>query len=108
MPVGPGSPSCGEWSMPALKQFALLTTVVSLVAFSSRPVRVAGAQEKSDPGAKQEAAPPASTTGTSKEGEPELKQILERLSRVEREVVELRIKSGKVPEDKKDQRIITL
>ena len=36
------------------------------------------------------------------------KQILERLNRVERELLELRIKSGKVPQDKKDQRIITL
>lgn len=36
------------------------------------------------------------------------KDVLERIERLEREVIELRTKTGQVPADKKDQRVITL
>jgi tetratricopeptide (TPR) repeat protein len=37
-----------------------------------------------------------------------VQQILERLDKVERELLQLRIKSGKIPADKSEQRILTL
>lgn len=66
-------------------------------------------QEKLPPPAgKANTAQPAPEAPAEKDQGPDLKALLERLNRLEREVVELRIKSGKIPEDKKDQRVITL
>lgn len=54
-------------------------------------------------------AEPAAAEGQEKDkDQPDLQKILERLNKVEKELLDLRIKSGKVPADKKDQRIITL
>lgn len=43
-----------------------------------------------------------------KSAESQLQKVLERLDKVERELLDLRIKSGKVPADRNDQRVLTL
>src|SRR5258708_18125233 len=86
--------------MLTLKRFALFAAAATCVAFVSGQSRGLADDEKTSPPAKDEAA--------GKESAPDLTQILERLNRLERELVELRIKSGKIPGNKKDQQIITL
>ena len=76
------------------KHFLSLALVAALFGYPSAP-RLAFADDEKPPSDRNEAVP-------------DLKQVLDRLNRLERELVELRIKSGKIPEDKKDQRIITL
>lgn len=76
-----------RWILPAL----LLAAPGALCA------ERAFAQEAGD------AARPA-----EKPAEPSVEQILERLGKVEKELLQLRIKSGAVPADKNEQRILTL
>src|SRR5262245_20389828 len=96
--------------MLALNRLAFLTMLLAFGGlFPARGRAQADEEKPADSSAKEEAAQPQATDPASgKEATPDLKQILERLNRVERELLELRIKSGKVPQDKKDQRIITL
>lgn len=54
------------------------------------------------------AAPGPQETGPQETAESQLQKVLERLSRVERELDLLRVKEGKVPVDKKDQRVIAM
>lgn len=54
------------------------------------------------------AAEAAAKTAEKSSAAPSLERILERLDKVERELIELRIKSRKVPADKGDQRVLTL
>jgi HEAT repeat protein len=92
--------------MLKLHRLACLAMLLAFVGFL--PARAAADDEKpADSAAKEETPKPGSSDPDSGK-QPDLKQILERLNRVERELLELRIKSGKVPQDKKDQRIITL
>ena len=84
-----------------------LAAVVSGVPSITLPL---SAEDGKTPPAVRGEAAEATTREPLAAGElqPDLKQVLERLNRLERELVELRIKSGKVPEDRKDQRVIPL
>jgi len=99
--------------MPTFKRVVFAAAMLALGGFvSGTPGSVADDEKPASQPGKEVADQPATTApADEKEGkEPaaDLKQILERLNRLERELLELRIKSGKIPENKKDQRIITL
>ncbi|MGE5190941.1 MAG: HEAT repeat domain-containing protein, partial [Deltaproteobacteria bacterium] len=96
--------------MPTFRRLVLLATVAVFGGFVCGLARGFADEEKPAAAAKQETAPQSAATdpAAGKDPQLDLKQILERLNKVERELVELRIKSGQVPFDKKDQRIITL
>jgi tetratricopeptide (TPR) repeat protein len=100
-----GAPA-GVW--PMIQTVLLAVAAAGLTLAAGSP---AWADEpQSDQSAAEAPRPAASGKDSSgdKGAAPDLQQILERLNRLERELVELRIKSGKIPEEKKDQRIITL
>jgi hypothetical protein len=84
--------------MPTFGRFALFAAVAAFLGLFCGLGPTFAGEEK----------PAAADQAAGKDGPADLKQIRERLNKVERELVELRIKSGRVPVDKKDQRIITL
>jgi HEAT repeat protein len=84
--------------MPTFTRIVLLAAVAACSGLCWGPRGVFADDQK----------PAAVGPASAKDAQPDLKQILERLNQVERELLELRIKSGRVPVDKKDQRIITL
>ncbi|HLJ10014.1 MAG TPA: hypothetical protein VKU82_02435 [Planctomycetaceae bacterium] len=99
--------------MFSIKRFVLCATAAACLGFAAIPLRSFAGEDDASP----DAEPPASqeprdnrpeAPKNAAESPADLKQILERLNRLERELVELRIKSGKVPADKRDQRVITL
>src|SRR5712672_727580 len=97
--------------MPVFKRFVLVAAALALGGFiSGIPGSVADDEKSASE--KEVAEKPATSAAAnekeSKEPAADLNQVLERLNRLERELLELRIKSGKIPENKKDQRIITL
>ncbi len=79
------------------RRSVLLGLGICVAALGLAPLAAEPAQ---GPGAPPETKTPA--------GDPPLQQILDRLNRVERELLELRIKSGQVPADKNEQRVLTL
>ncbi len=94
--------------MPAFRESVIFATALAFVAFLSGHSRgIADEEEPAEPAKPAPARANPSDT-SSKDSQPDLTQVLERLNRLERELLELRIKSGKVPQDKKDQRVITL
>ncbi len=96
--------------MSMRNRLVLIATTATFVAILIRqPLGIAADNERPDDAQQQSAEQPApQASAENNESPPDLKAILERLNRLERELVELRIKSGKIPDDKKDQRIITL
>src|SRR5262245_56323061 len=95
--------------MPVSRRFVLAATALAFVGYVWGQPRSIADDEKPSTAEERAAAPSAPIDDAAqKESQPDLKQILERLNRLERELLELRIKSGKIPEDKKDQRIISL
>ena len=81
--------------------------VVLLVLMCGAPSPAAGedppAPEKKSPGAAQ---PAAQEAGAEHENSPELKQLVGRLSGADRELVEQLAKSGKLPAERQNRRVI--
>src|SRR5258708_4960656 len=92
--------------MPTYKHIVSFATAMALAGavFGYRAI----AADDENPAAESKPAVATPPAADSKDSPPDLQKIIERLNRVERELVELRIKSGKIPDDKKDQRVITL
>jgi Flp pilus assembly protein TadD len=96
--------------MPAFRRALVFAATLAVAAFfCGKPGRADDdSADAADDPADRPAASASADDKEDKDKEPDLKQVLERLNRLERELLELRIKSGKVPQDKKDQRVITL
>ena len=90
--------------MTTLRQFIATALLAALFGTVARPAPVFAkddSPDKSAPAAAKQAAAAPDVAG-------DLKKILDRLKGRDRELVELRIKTGQIPDDKRDQKIVSL